>query len=130
KAYPVNAKYMLPVDVDVLSVYPHAHYLAKDMRAFAVLPDGSVKWLIWIKDWNFNWQDVYVYASPMHLPRGTLRSMRYSFDNSADNTRSPNRPPRRVIYGPRSSDEMAALWLQVVRRNAADAAVLEQDRLR
>jgi hypothetical protein len=130
KDYPVNARYMLPVDVDVLSVYPHAHYLARDMRAFAVLPDGSVKWLVWIKDWNFNWQDVYLYESPIHLPRGTLLSMRYTYDNSADNIRNPNRPPRRVIYGPRSSDEMADLWLQVVPRNAADAAVLEQDRLR
>jgi hypothetical protein len=130
KDYPVNARYMLPVDVDVLSVYPHAHYLAKDMKAFAVLPDGSVKWLVWIKDWNFNWQDVYVYSSPIHLPRGTLLSMRYTYDNSAGNVRNPNRPPRHVIYGPRSSDEMADLWLQVVPRNAADAAVLEQDRLR
>jgi hypothetical protein len=130
KDYPVNARYMLPVDVDVLSVYPHAHYLAKDMKAFAVLPDGSVKWLVWIKDWNFNWQDVYVYASPIHLPRGTLLSMRYTYDNSADNIMNPNRPPRQVTYGPRSSDEMADLWLQVMPRNAADAAVLEQDRLR
>src|SRR5215510_4507177 len=130
KDYPVNARYMLPVDVDVLSVYPHAHYLARDMRAFAVLPDGSVKWLVWIKDWNFNWQDVYVYERPIHLPRGTLLSMRYTYDNSAGNVRNPNRPPRHVIYGPRSSDEMADLWLQVVPRNAADAAVLEQDRLR
>jgi hypothetical protein len=130
KDYPVNARYMLPVDVDVLSVYPHAHYLATDMRAFAVLPDGSIKWLVWIKQWNFNWQDVYVYASPIHLPRGTLLSMRYTYDNSADNIRNPNRPPRRVTYGPRSSDEMADLWLQVVPQNAADAAVLEQDRLR
>ena len=130
KDYPVNSRYMLPVDVDVLSVYPHAHYLARDMKAFAVLPDGSVRWLIWIKDWNFNWQDVYVYDTPIHLPRGTLLSMRYTYDNSAENIRNPNRPPRRVIYGPRSSDEMADLWLQVMPRNAADAAVLEQDRVR
>ena len=130
KEYPVNSRYMLPVDVDVLSVYPHAHYLAKDMKAFAILPDGTLRWLIWIKDWNFNWQHVYVYESPIHLPRGTLLSMRYTYDNSADNIRNPNRPPRRVVYGPRSSDEMADLWLQVVPRNAADAAALEQDRLR
>lgn len=130
KEYPVNARYILPVDVDVLSVYPHAHYLAKEMRGFAILPDGTIQWLIWIKDWNFNWQDVYVYEKPIRLPRGTMIAMRYTYDNSGNNTHHSPRPPQRVVYGPRSSDEMADLWLQVVPRNSRDAAILEGDRVR
>jgi hypothetical protein len=31
----------LPLDVDVLAVYPHAHYLGKRLEAFATLPDGT-----------------------------------------------------------------------------------------
>src|SRR6185436_62181 len=41
--------YRLPVDVDVLGVQPHAHYLAKEVRGFATLPDGSTRPLIYIK---------------------------------------------------------------------------------
>lgn len=126
KEYAVSDTYVLPADVQVLSVYPHAHYLAKDIKGFATLPDGSRKWLVWIKDWNFNWQDVYLYATPIALPRGTTIAMQYTYDNSADNVRNPFRPPRPVVYGPRSSDEMADLWLQVLPSNPADFATLER----
>ena len=125
--YVVNDQYVLPTDVDVLSVYPHAHYLGKDVQAFATLPDGTRQWLLWIKDWDFNWQDVYLYKAPVFLPRGTTISMRYTYDNSADNPRNPHAPPQHVTYGPHSSDEMAELWLQVLPRDPAGLAVLERD---
>ena len=55
----------------VYSAMAHAHYLAKEMKATATLPDGSTKPLIWIHDWDFNWQDSYVYKEPFTLPKGT-----------------------------------------------------------
>lgn len=125
--YAVSDTYVLPVDVEALSVYPHAHYLAKDIKGFAKLPDGTTKWLIWIKDWDFHWQDVYQYATPVSLPRGTTLTMQYTYDNSGDNKQNPHHPPRRVVFGPASSDEMGDLWLQVLPRNTADLAALERD---
>jgi len=94
--YVVEDSYVLPADVDAISVYPHAHYLAKDMRGTATLPDGSVTSLIWIKAWDFNWQDKYRYASPVFLPRGTRLTMRFTYDNSNHNPRNPHQPARRV----------------------------------
>ena len=124
----VNADaYTLPVDVDALAVQPHAHFLAKDVRAWATLPGGAIVPLIRITDWNFHWQDVYTYAQPLALPRGTVIEMRYTYDNSAANRANPNRPPRRVTFGQTSASEMGSLWLQVVPRRPADLARLEQD---
>jgi Flp pilus assembly protein TadD len=128
-AYTISDTYMLPADVDVLSVYPHAHFLAKDVKGLATLPDGTTTWLIWIKDWNFNWQDEYRYTTPVFLPKGTAVSMRYVYDNSAGNPRNPHQPPKPVTYGPRSSDEMGDLWLQVVPRARVDARVLASDHI-
>jgi len=122
--YTAEDVFVLPVDVDLLSIYPHAHYLAKDMKAFATLPDGKVAWLLWIKDWNFNWQDQYRYETPVFLPRGTSLTMRYTYDNSAANSRNPHRPPERVVYGPQSSDEMGDLWLRFLPRTAAAQSAL------
>jgi Flp pilus assembly protein TadD len=122
--YTTEDVFVLPVDVDLLSVYPHAHYLARDMKAFATLPDGQVTWLLWIKDWNFNWQDQYRYRTPVFLPHGTSLTMRYTYDNSAANPRNPHRPPERVVYGPQSSDEMGDLWLRFLPRTAAAQSVL------
>src|SRR5262245_34099524 len=88
--YAIEDQYTLPVDVDLLSIYPHAHYRAKDMKAFATLPGGKVVELLWIKRWDFKWQDQYRYAQPIALPQGTTIAMRYSYDNSAGNARNPN----------------------------------------
>ena len=122
KHFVVTDKFMLPADVNLLAIYPHAHYLGKDLQALATLPDGSVKALIHIPQWNLNWQAVYRYANPVPLPKGTTISMRYVYDNSSDNVANPNDPPRRVVAGNRSMDEMAHLWLQVLPHTSPDMA--------
>ena len=62
--------YRVPVDVEVHSIHPHAHYRATDIKAFADLPDGTRRPLIHIADWDFNWQDIYRIETPIDLPRG------------------------------------------------------------
>ena len=122
----VSNSFTLPVDVDVLSVYPHAHYLGKDLRATAVLPSGEEVSLIHIPDWDFNWQDDYRFLEPVYLPAGTTILKEFSFDNSSGNPRNPNNPPERVVYGSNSDDEMADLILQVLPRSEADRDELLQ----
>ena len=114
KNFLVTDDFTLPVDVDLMAIYPHAHYLGKDMQALATLPDGTKKTLIHIPQWNLNWQAVYRYAEPVRLPKGTTVSLRYTYDNSDDNPMNPNHPAARVRGGNRSSDEMCHLWLQVL----------------
>jgi hypothetical protein len=113
RAYLVEDSFRLPVDVRVTGLNPHAHYLGKDLQGFAMLPDGSRKWLIWIRHWSFFWQGDYRLKSPMALPAGTVLTMRYTYDNSADNPENPSNPPKRVRYGTQTTDEMAELWVQV-----------------
>jgi Flp pilus assembly protein TadD len=118
----VTDDFTIPVDVDVLAIYPHAHYLGKDLQALATLPDGTTKSLIHIGSWNLNWQAVYRYVQPVNLPKGTTISMRFTYDNSQDNVRNPSHPPRRVLAGNRATDEMAHLWLQVLPKDSPGAA--------
>ncbi len=118
--YTVTNRFELPVDVDVLGVYPHAHYLGKDMRGTAVLPDGREVPLIHIPNWDFNWQREYRFVEPISLPAGTTILQVFSFDNTAANPNNPSSPPRRVVYGSNSTDEMADLILQLLPRNPAD----------
>ena len=103
------------MDMDLLAVYPHAHYLGHLLEGYATLPGGTRKWLIRIPDWDPNWQAVYRYRNPCFCPRERVISMRYHYDNSAANPRNPNQPPQRVRGGNRATDEMAHLWLQVCR---------------
>jgi len=112
--FTVTDHLVLPVDAQVLGIYPHAHYLGKRIEAWATLPDGSRRWLIRILDWNINWQAVYMYREPIALPKGTRLEMRITYDNSASNPRNPNHPPKRVRGGNRSEDEMGHVWLQLL----------------
>jgi tetratricopeptide (TPR) repeat protein len=127
KNYLVESSYVLPVDVEAVSILPHAHYLGHEMAGTATLPDGATRPLILIRNWDFNWQGDYRYAKPISLPKGTKLSMRFTFDNSDENIHNPNHPPKVVRYGPQSTDEMAELWLVLVPKSIEDLKILAED---
>ncbi len=114
KDFVITDELKTAMDLNVLAIYPHAHYLAKLMEADATLPDGSKKWLVRIPDWDLNWQGVFRLKTPLFLPKGSTVQMRYHYDNSAGNPRNPNSPPKRVTGGNRADLEMGHFWLQVL----------------
>jgi Tfp pilus assembly protein PilF len=118
--YAVTDSYVLPVDVELHAVQPHAHYRLREARGTATLPDGSTRVLLDIDNWDFRWQHVYRYARPVALPKGTRVAMSYWYDNSADNPRNPQLPPERVYWGQRSFDEMGDLWFQFTTQGDAE----------
>jgi len=128
--YEITDRFELPVDVTVLSVYPHAHYLAKEMFVRATMPNAKSTTLLHIPNWNFNWQDEYQYTQPVRLPRGTTIEMHYRYDNSTDNPHNPSTPPRRVVFGSETTDEMGELLVQVLTKNVEDGSRLRAQVLR
>ncbi|MBV8812669.1 MAG: tetratricopeptide repeat protein [Acidobacteriaceae bacterium] len=118
RTFAVTDSLTLPINVQVLAIYPHAHYLGKLVEAWAVLPDSERRWLIRIPDWDINWQAVYIYRTPVNLPKGTKVMMRITYDNSTANPRNPHNPPRLVETGNRSEDEMGHVWLQVLPKSS------------
>jgi mono/diheme cytochrome c family protein len=104
---------VVPSDVELIGITPHAHLLCKEMKVDAQFPDGKSATLIWIKDWDFNWQGQYRYASPIPLPKGTRIEMRYVYDNSEANPHNPSHPPKAVKFGEQTTDEMGFVFLQV-----------------
>jgi len=125
--YVIADDFRCPLDLKILAVYPHAHYLAKLLEGYATLPDGTRKTLIRIPEWDLSWQGVYHFKEPVTLPRGSVISMRFHYDNSAGNVRNPNTPPRRVRGGSGAKDEMGNLWLQVLPVEEGDQrTVLEE----
>ncbi len=124
--YIVKAEITTPSDAELIRVTPHAHYLCKEMKIDAHLPDGSVTPLIWIRDWDFNWQSAYTYASPIKLPKGTRVEMEYTYDNSEGNPRNPSHPPIRVTYGEQTADEMGLAFLTFALPTPEDAAAFRR----
>jgi uncharacterized protein (TIGR03437 family) len=123
-SYKLRGSYTLPADIDAVGVTAHAHYLAKESKLTATLPSGEVRILLWIRQWDFNWQDQYLFENLVSLPKGTRLDGELTYDNSNNNVRNPNTPPKRVRWGEGSTDEMGSLILNVVPKNAADIDVL------
>lgn len=127
KDFVIRDSYTLPVDVDAVGLGAHAHYIGKQLKMTATLPDGDVKTLLWIKDWDFAWQDRYYLKDLVPLPKGTKLDTEIHWDNSASNPRNPSSPPVRVTWGEESKDEMGSVSLIVVARRESERAALQKD---
>jgi tetratricopeptide (TPR) repeat protein len=123
----VEDTFVLPVDADIRAVQPHAHFRAREVEAWAALPDGKRRELLRITDWDARWQDRYRYRAPVRLPAGTRIVARYTLDNSADNPRNPVQPPAAAEWGWRTSDEMADVWFQLVAADEAERPALQRE---
>lgn len=115
----VKSDIRVPFQAEVLSVTPHMHLLGKEMKVWATLPDQSEQNLIWIKDWDYRWQDTYYFEKPLSLPAGSTVHMRAYFDNSDSNPLNPHSPPKRVTFGESTTDEMAFAFLEYVKSGTA-----------
>jgi len=127
KNFTVDDSFVLPVDLKAFFVAAHAHYLAREMKATATLPDGTRQPILWIQDWDFNWQDRYFYKTPVMLPKGTRIDVHLSYDNSDDNPRNPHpSPAMRVQWGEQSFDEMGSVVLAAQALQASDEPALQR----
>jgi hypothetical protein len=127
KDFVIRDSYTLPVAVDAVHVGSHAHYICKTMKMTATLPDGAVKTLLLIKDWDFAWQDRYFFRQLEPLPKGTRLDAELHWDNSAENPRNPSSPPTRVTWGEESKDEMGSISLVVVPHDESELTTLRTD---
>jgi hypothetical protein len=130
KNYKVTKEFVTPVESELIGVSPHAHYLCKEMKVDAIKPDGVTQPLILIKDWDFGWQGLYLYKTPLKFPAGTKVRMEYTYDNSADNPRNPSNPPKRVTFGQQTQDEMAIVFLNYVSSKPGDAVKMRNEMIR
>jgi hypothetical protein len=104
--FEVNNTHNVEEDIFLLSMGPHMHYRGKAMRYELEYPDGEREVLLWIPDYDFNWQFLYEYKEPKFIPAGSTIHMSWWFDNSEGNRWNPD-PAADVVYGPATTDEMA-----------------------
>ena len=124
--YAISDSFVIPVDVRAFAVGAHAHYLGREISLKATFPDGTIKTLLAIGDWDFSWQERYRFKEFVTLPKGTRLDVTLTYDNSAANKRNPSRPPVHVYWGEESNDEMGSVGLQVVTADRRDLPELQQ----
>jgi hypothetical protein len=115
KAKEVTAEFFVPpfFDAHALHIAPHMHLLGREIKVEKIRFGGDRESLVYIDDWDFNWQGFYEYEEPVPLKFGDRVKLTCVFDNSIDNPRNPNNPPKAVGWGEGTEDEMCLAFLGV-----------------
>ncbi len=100
-------------DTGVIALFPHMHTRGKDFRYLARYPDGTEEELLFT-DYDFNWQESYIYPDPKPLPTGTVIECTAHFDNSPANPNNPD-PTDTVRWGDQTWEEMFIGYFDFVR---------------
>ena len=79
---PVGSAKTFEDDTTILSLHPHMHLRGKDARYIAHYPDGTTEQLLYVPEFDFNWQLDYTYAEPKKVPAGTRVEFTAHYDNS------------------------------------------------
>ncbi|MGE0132117.1 MAG: hypothetical protein AB7U82_28885 [Blastocatellales bacterium] len=114
KNHEVTASYTVPnfLSAKMWGVTPHMHLLGKKIKVELTKPGATTPdCLIDIPGWDFNWQGTYIYKNPIELASGAALKLTCNFDNSTDNPRNPNSPPKTVRWGEETTDEMALAFI-------------------
>jgi hypothetical protein len=98
-------------DFTLFSIMPHMHFLGKSVSFAMTPPDGAEQKLLAIKQWDYNWQEMYFPKEPIQVKAGTKFHVEAFYDNTDKNPLNPFNPPRRVTIGEQTTNEMCFVFL-------------------
>jgi hypothetical protein len=103
----------------IYGVAGHMHLRGRDIRVVVEPGTAPPRTLLHIPAWDFHWQDAYYLKRPVTIPAGGAVRVQCTFDNSRAGqpvVRGRQVPPRYVIWGEGTTDEMCLGLLQVAKR--------------
>jgi hypothetical protein len=109
----IRGVHVLDKPVRIHSIRPHMHMRGMYQALEAVYPDGRSEIINKI-NFDHRWHTTYTYeddARPL-LPTGTMLIVTTWYDNTDNNPNNPD-PDQWVLWGQRSVDDMAHMWVGV-----------------
>ena len=100
-------------DQSLLYVWPHMHLLGKEYKAYITTPAGDTIKLVHIPEWDFRWQEIYRFAHPIKVTKGSVIHIEGTYDNTTANPNNPNNPPKNTFSmgDMKTTDEMMTLMM-------------------
>jgi hypothetical protein len=119
-----NEQFRLPVNVTLLSIAPHMHLIGRRIKVYGIAPTKDTIRMVNVPDWDFSWQGAYTYPKLMKIPTGTLLKADAFYDNTVDNPNNPNFPPKSVVKGESTTDEMMLVYFTYTLYQAGDENII------
>ncbi|MBI1916181.1 MAG: redoxin domain-containing protein [Planctomycetes bacterium] len=104
--YKVKGDMWIAQDCTLHMVTPHMHLLGKSIKVTMTPPGGTATTLVDIAEWDYNWQETYFFKEPVKVKAGTRFSVEAVYDNSDKNPSNPSSPPKLVLVGEQTTNEM------------------------
>ena len=101
----VDASVTFAQDATLWGIFPHTHVRGKRWSYTLALPDGTMKPLLSVPKYDFNWQTYYMFKEPLDIPKGARILSSAWYDNSAANKSNPD-PTVAVRWGDQTWEEM------------------------
>ncbi len=118
-----------PVNATLLSVMPHMHLIGKSTKVFVKQANGDTIPLVRIKDWDFAWQQQYKFQYLQKLSTGDKIQSIVTYDNTVNNPKQPNNPPRAVFAGEATTSEMMLTFFYFMFYQNGDENILQDSSL-
>jgi hypothetical protein len=101
----VDASVAFAQDATLWGIFPHTHVRGKRWSYTLALPDGTMKPLLSVPKYDFNWQTYYMFKEPLDIPKGSRILSSAWYDNSLANKSNPD-PAVAVRWGDQTWEEM------------------------
>ncbi|MBK9732013.1 MAG: T9SS type A sorting domain-containing protein [Chitinophagaceae bacterium] len=111
-------------DLSLLALQPHCHLIGKSWKIFMVTAPGDTTNLIYIPNWNFNWQMCYFFNKIIKIPAGAQIFGEAVFDNTINNPNNPFNPPQNISAGEATTAEMMSARFWVIDYQPGDEDII------
>jgi hypothetical protein len=126
-----NESVSFPGNWTFLTASPHMHLLGKTFLTYAVkntAPFDTIRFVN-IPDWDFHWQDNFVFQNAVKVPNGYTLKATALFDNTSNNPNNPSSPPQNVSAGEATTDEMMMVFFSYLSYQNGDENLIIDKRI-
>lgn len=114
----------------MLYVFPHMHLIGRSINSYAVKPvTNDTIPFVRINDWEFHWQDNFIFRNPIKIPNFTNLRATATYDNTVTNPLNPSYPPVDVSLGESTLDEMMLVFFAYMPYQTGDENLIVDKRI-
>jgi hypothetical protein len=105
---PARTRLEMPLDAPaaLFALWPELGAEGRSVELAALLPDGGVQPLLWLKDYRSDFRSPYIFADPVVLPAGTRLAFTAYVVNAGDQVLTVPQPRLSLVRVPAGSTTM------------------------
>lgn len=126
-----NEAFSFPGNWTFLTASPHMHLIGKTFLTYAVkntTPFDTIRF-VKINDWDFHWQDNYVFQNALKIPNGYSLRASALYDNTSNNPHNPYNPPQNISAGEATTEEMMMVFFSYLPYQTGDENLIIDKRI-